>query len=101
MTHIVNDSERFRWLVNLKANQVYLDRDGDHACNYMTASQWIDQNPDEFKGCSQSTIEAMKDTNTIWSLQIYPDTPVGFYMWYGPTAECVIDAAREELGSMT
>ena len=88
--------DRYLWLTTLKANMVILSRDEDHASNYMTAAQWIELRADDFKNTPAETIAAMKDTNTIWRLQIYPYTPVGFNVWYGPTADCVIDAAMRD-----
>lgn len=87
--------DRFAWLASLKANQVYLTRD-DHAANYVTAKEWIEEYvPEQFKDDPPEAIKAMKDANTIWSLQIYPHTPVGFHWWHRATLEEVIDAAME------
>jgi len=92
-------SDRLQWLSTLKANSFSLGRDDENACNYMTAAQWIEEYPDSFEDCTPEEIQAMKDTNTIWSLQIYEHTPIGFYKWHGPTAESVIDAARDQLSA--
>lgn len=87
------------WLSRLKANSIHLGMNDEHACNYMTAEQWIDEalqsehDGDEFRECSPEELQAMKDTNTIWSLQIYKDTPVGFYRWVAPTMLGVIEKA--------
>jgi hypothetical protein len=90
---IERDAARHRWLRNLQCNSLHLERNAGHACNYMTAAEWIDSENEDFMHCSADDVEAMKATNTIWALQIYPDTPIGFYRWFGPTAESVIDAA--------
>lgn len=90
------DEERYRWLATLDANQVILSRDEDHASNYVTAAKWIEEYcPDDFTHCSLEAIKAMKDANTIWRLQIYPTTPVGFNVWYGATLREVMDAAMD------
>jgi hypothetical protein len=91
------NEERYRWLCNLKCNQLYLTRNEDHACNYMTAREWIEQHAKDFDEVDPAELEQMKATNTIWSLQIYPDTPIGFYKWYGATADSVIDAAMKQI----
>lgn len=83
----------YRWLRDNKCNSMHLTRNGDHACNYMTASQWIDENPDWFDGTSKEELEKMKETNTIWDLQIYPNTPVGFNVWRAATLDAAIRAA--------
>ena len=84
------------WLAKLKVNAIHLECNGEHACNYMTAAKWIDDNyrDGDFDECSPEEIARMKDTNTIWSLQIYPSTPVGFVRWVAPTMLEVIAKAR-------
>lgn len=91
------DAERWQWLANFKANQFYLSRDENHACNYVTAKQWIEEyDPEAFVEVAPEEIQRMKDTNTIWALQIYPNTPIGSNIWYGATAESVVDAAMAD-----
>jgi hypothetical protein len=87
------------WLSRLPANSIHLECNGEHACNYMTAAQWIEGEvnsctADDFKECAPDEIQRMKDTNTIWSLQIYKDTPNGFYRWVAPTMLEVIAKAK-------
>lgn len=85
--------DRFAWLASLKCNQFYLTKNSEHAPNYMTAKDWIEESPEDFSNTDPSEIQKMKDTNTIWCLQIYPITPIGFHSWYGASAEFVIDEA--------
>lgn len=90
--------ERFEWLASLKANHIHLTRD-DHASNYVSAKEWIEEHcPDDFLDDPPEAVQKMKDTNTIWCLQIYPNTPVGFNWWHRATLEEVIDAAMESYG---
>lgn len=90
----LKDAERYRWLRDLQCNSFSLARDDDQACNYMTAAEWIETNPESFEEESVDDISAMKAANTIWSLQIYPNTPIGFNRWNRSTLDGVIDAAR-------
>jgi hypothetical protein len=87
------DAARYRWLRDLQCNSLHLSRDDDNACNYMTAAQWIEEHPDSFTDDAPAEVELMKATNTIWMLQIYPNTPVGFNRWHGATPDAAIDAA--------
>ena len=90
------DAKRYRWLREHKCNSLHLDHDGDHACNYVTAKEWIEEYcPDDFTDNSAAEIQAMKDANTIWRLQIYPHTPIGCNVWKGATLDAVIDAAMD------
>lgn len=88
---------RWRWLAELHCNSFSLGRDENHACNYVTARKWIEEFcPDDFADVDPAELERMKAANTIWALQIYPHTPVGFNIWHGATAEYVIDAAMAD-----
>lgn len=91
-------AERYEWLSNLKCNSMNLSRDESHSMNYTTATDWIENiMPDQFADVPPELLEAMKATNTIWQLQVYPDTPVGFYVWFGPTLNSVVDQAMRDL----
>lgn len=97
MTDIEKDAMRYRWLRDHICNSLHLERNGDHASNYVTAKQWIEEYcPEDFKECSPEEIQRMKDTNTIWRLQIYPHTPIGFNLWNAATLDAVIDSAMKE-----
>jgi hypothetical protein len=87
------------WLANLKVNSIHLECNEGHAPNYMTAADWIttemhSEKDSEFHDCDPEDLKRRCDTGTIWSLQIYPDTPIGFYRWVAPTMLEVIAKAR-------
>lgn len=91
------DAARYRWLRDLRCNSLHLTRDGDHACNYMTAKQWIEEggmHEADVADTPPNELQRMKDTNTIWRLQVYPNTPIGFNVWNAATLDAAIDAAR-------
>ncbi len=93
------NAARWQWLATLKCHSFSLERD-EHKASYMTATQWIeDCLTDRFASLApempEGELQKMRDTDTIWALQIYPHTPIGFNVWYGATAESVIDAAME------
>jgi hypothetical protein len=87
--------EMFTWLADLRCNSFSLSRDDDHACNYVTAKQWIEDFGEarEWEDIDADELDAMKNQNTIWKLQIYPATPVGFCIWYGVSMESVVAKA--------
>lgn len=90
------DARRYRWLRDLTPCSLTLSRNDGHAINYMTAAQWIEQSPEEFADDPPEEIERMKATNTIWTIQIYPNTPVGFTRWNAATLDAAIDAIARE-----
>jgi len=85
------DAARYAFLRDDKSNSLHLTRNGDHACNYMTAEQWIEEGPGTYRDVSPGELEKMKDTNTIWCLQIYPNTPIGFNVSNGASLDYVVD----------
>jgi hypothetical protein len=96
---LVENMGMYEKLIGIKCNSFSLSKNDDHLPNYLTAKDWIEKYEfDDFKDVDQSEIIKMIDSNTIWKLQIYPDTPIGFYMYYGATCEYVIkQAAKMEI----
>lgn len=93
----VKDAERYRWLCNNVSNSFILTKNDDHKKNYVTAKEWIEEYvPGYFSDDDLNEIQKMKDTDTIWRLQVYPDTPIGFYVWHGATLSYAIDEAMKE-----
>ena len=86
------DAARYRWLRDIQCNSVTVSYN-DHAANYITAAQEIEENKEWFKGGSAIELEKMAAANSIWTVQIYPDTPVGFCAYNAATLDTVIDAA--------
>lgn len=87
----------YEWLSQLRPNSWSIEMN-EHACNYVDAKKWIEQYNlhDQFNDTPPELIEQMKNTNTIYRLQIYPNTPNGFNFWYGPTLDSVIEQARAD-----
>jgi hypothetical protein len=58
---------------------------------YMESAFGIDKkdfiSPEDYQKCI--------DTDELWELQWYPNTPVGFYVVYGSTLEGVLQRAME------
>lgn len=97
LAEVGKDAERYRWLRDLACNSLSVSKNEDHACNYVTAKEWIERfEPEDFANTAPGEIDLMKFTNTIWRLQIYPHTPVGFNLWNGSTLDSVIAAAIKE-----
>lgn len=88
--------QMFNWLLNNQHQILYLTKNEDHRTNYVTAKKWIEEEaPEHFEGCPQDELQKMKDADTIWTLQFYPDTPIGFYVFHGATMDSVIRQAME------
>jgi len=63
----------------------------DHTTSYQTVAESLAEGfewgpkPDDFE--SPEHMQRCIDTNELWEIQWYPDTPVGFCKVYGPTFE--------------
>jgi hypothetical protein len=59
----------------------------DHACNYVIAAGWRDEygfygggrDDDHIQWPSDEERDKAVRENSVWTIQWYPDTPVGFY----------------------
>jgi hypothetical protein len=80
-----------------------------HAPNYDTAQKWADDFPQSDSHnyndvrewpSEEDRLKAIRD-NSVWSLQWYPDTPVGFCNVYASTLRGVIELAVKEAGAET
>ena len=67
----------------------------EHACNYVTVKQWVEEYPtqDHFKHAWVSEEEKQKaiETNSLWEIQIYPNTPVGSYNYAASSLMALIE----------
>lgn len=66
----------------------------DHKNNYETAAQWIVDN-DWCDWKNEHAKQRAIDTDEIWTLQWYPNTPVGFYALAAPTLDELLARANE------
>lgn len=74
-----------------------------HACNYMTAQQWADEVGEDMAGyndlrewVSPEEREKPLATNSVWSVQWYPDTPVGFHVLYASTFAALLTRLTQQ-----
>jgi hypothetical protein len=87
------DAERYRWLRDLPCCSVSVGKNEGHAVNYMTMAEWVDLQPECYADVPQEELNRMIETNADWSVQVYPNTPIGFNVWRGATLDAAIDAA--------
>lgn len=78
----------------------------DHACNYVTAQGYRDKfgrysgdDEDIIDWVSPEEREKALRENSVWTIQWYPATPVGFYCVGASTFEAACEYALETLKS--
>lgn len=70
----------------------------EHKDYYQTAKYFIEEEESNKKDVLQwatgTSRERCIETDEIWRLQWYPNTPIGFYVIYGATLEEVLEKAN-------
>jgi hypothetical protein len=77
-----------------------------HACNYTTAKGWSEEMGaadggmqtynDPRDWVSPEEREKALENNSVWSIQWYPNTPVGFCQLYASSLEALLEAIAME-----
>ena len=92
----VADANRFRFISRLKCNHFHIGYNDGHKVNYTSLKEWIDESDDLYSDVDSETRRMMVESDSDWSIQIYPDTPIGFNVYRASTLADVIDAAMKE-----
>lgn len=91
--NVQQDAARWRALRDLPCLQLTLTKN-DHETNYLTVRQELESNTyGRYDDVTAEERQRMCDANTMWELQVYPDTPIGFCVYAGHSLETVVDAA--------
>lgn len=77
----------------------------DHRTGYEDVATWFEQSQlhriaedlPEWKAAHPDEWSRMLATDTLVTLQVYPNTPIGFEFFYGESIESVVDQAWEKL----
>ncbi len=90
--------EELRGLLTGGHSQIYITFN-DHAANYRTAAQWWDEADEHARDFADWVSDEERDralaTNSVWCIQVYPETPIGFVAWWASTFEAAAKAALE------
>ena len=90
---VAKDAARYRWLRGNRFNSLHITHN-DHRSNYCTAKEWIeDYSHDWFSDEPEHEVDKMKAADSIWCVQIYPSTPIGFIAVNRAGLDDAIDAA--------
>ncbi len=67
----------------------------EHRDYYQSVEEWVDEHEGyDFKD-TDSKAKAI-ETDEVWTLHWYPDTPIGFYSIAAPTLDELLEYAQEE-----
>ena len=95
------DAEDLTDLLRGEFSSLSIGFNDDHACNYVHAKDW------DCYGDEKSRIDWVSgdekrralENNSVWTIQWYPDTPVGFYCVAASTFEAAARFALETHGN--
>lgn len=99
LTQAINDNLRFRWLANLACHELSIGLNRDNACNYRSVRQWIEEHPEDFDEVAPDELKRMRETDKIWSVQLYPTGSVSFYITMAATLEKALDEMIETISA--
>lgn len=83
-------------LLKGKYSCLHLTFNVEHAINYDTVEGFIrcgQYDPESW--VSPEEMQKSIDTNSVWTLQWYPDTPIGFYTLRASSIEALLKAIEE------
>lgn len=65
-----------------------------HKDSYQSAQDWIIENESDiehlYEWISDEERQLAIDTDSIWTIQVYPNTPIGFYAYAASTFETLL-----------
>jgi hypothetical protein len=70
-----------------------------NTANYVSVKEYVEEyQPDWYKGCWVSPEEEQKakDTDSLWEIQVYPLTPIGFYNYAASSLEALVEHLVKE-----
>lgn len=82
-----------RALIQGEFSSLIISFNDEHAPNYDTAEEWGEYH-DLRDWVSEEEREKAIATNSVWTCQWYPDTPVGFYLLRASSLPALIAALR-------
>ncbi len=62
-----------------------------HATSYQTVKEWLAEYPGEFEDADRAQ---MVETGEVWTIQWYPNTPVGFEIVAAASLERALELAN-------
>lgn len=88
--------QRLRSLLKGEHSSLTIGFNDEHAPNYMTAAEWeLDERGGDW--VSDTERERALADNTVWSIQWYPQTPVGFHRLKASSLSALLQALQNEV----
>lgn len=87
------DAERWRFVRDSTACSLSLTHN-DHHVVYQSAADTLDDPQGYYNDLPDGERERMIEQDSIWTLHVYPNSPVGFNVYHGATLDAAIDQAR-------
>lgn len=62
----------------------------DHKNIYQSAEEWIEENT-FYQWISEEEKKKAIENDSIWTIQVYPETPIGFYAYAASNLETLLE----------
>ena len=103
MTEMSDLEQKLRSLLRGPYSSLTVGFNDDHACNYTTAQGFHDEwghygggaDEDRVRWASEAERAKALAENSVWTIQWYPDTPVGFICVGASTLAAAVEAALD------
>lgn len=92
---LVKDAGRYRWISENAGCSLSISHN-DHHNVYQTVQDTLDDSQGYYDEIQPDERELMIQSDTIWTVQEYPNTPIGFNVWHAASLSAAIDAAMKE-----
>lgn len=96
--------QKLRGLLKGEFSSIHIGFNDEHSCNYCSAQKYADEygqyEPGDMWISDEDRTLALR-TNSVWSIQWYPDTPVGFYRKYASSLPKLLEAVLAEFPETT
>lgn len=90
---MAQDIDRYNWLSRNKLFSVSIEKNFHKGSYISTKDEILDMMVAGGVALSSEAAQKMIDTDTVWSVQVYPDNPIGFSIYYSHDLAVAIDKA--------
>ena len=92
----MNEVQKLKNLLHGDFSSLTIAFNDEHACNYVTAQKYADEFGEYAVDRGWPSVDEREKAlreNSVWSIQWYPKTPIGFYRVYASTFETAFQHA--------
>jgi hypothetical protein len=99
MTTLDDLEKELRALLKGQFTSLHLTFNDPSAIDYMSVKQWVEEGPEDAKEgwVSEAEMQRAMETNAMWRLQWYPETPVVSHELQASSLDALVSGLRHRL----